>query len=98
VVDENNTNYSNTQVTCYKKNFALCQEEIVFALVVAKEILREQDQRRIASKIVDIVNKELQTCAWLESKKLILERALSSTTLVASMPNSFLPPKVVITT
>jgi len=47
------------QIIVAKKKLILCQEEIAFTLVVAKEILREQDQRRIASKIVDIIDREL---------------------------------------
>jgi len=64
---------------------------------MGEEILREPYQRRIASKIMDIIDKELQTCPRLKSRKLIMERVLSSTTLAINMPNSFLLPKVVIT-
>jgi len=64
---------------------------------MGEEILGEPYQRRIASKIIDIIDKELQTCPRLKSRKLIIERVLSSTTVATNMPNSFLPPKVVIT-
>jgi hypothetical protein len=41
---------------------------------MVEEILGEQDQKRITSKIVDIINKELRTCFWPKSRKLIMER------------------------
>jgi hypothetical protein len=65
---------------------------------MGEEILGEPYQRRIASKIIDIIDKGLQTCPRLKSRKSIIERVLSSTTVATNMPNSFLPPKVVITT
>jgi hypothetical protein len=61
---------------------------------VVEEILREQDQRRITFQIMDIINKELQTCLGLENKKLIMERVLLNTTMATTIPNSFLLPKL----
>jgi hypothetical protein len=90
------TQFVRTCKSLVAKKIVLCHEEIISALTVGKEILRERDQIIIASKIMDIIDKELHTCPRLESRKLIMERVLSNTTLATSMPNSFLPPKVVI--
>jgi hypothetical protein len=49
------------QCKCHnaKKTTTICQEEIIYALAMTKEVLLEQDQRRIAYPIVEFILLEL---------------------------------------
>ncbi len=65
---------------------------------MAEEILGEWNRKRIAFKIVDIIDKELQTCLGHKNKKLIMGEKKNQTPywpLICQI--SFLPRKAIIT-
>jgi hypothetical protein len=80
-----------------KKATTICQENITFALAMTKEILLEQNHRRIAYAIVEFILLELRAFLGSKSKKCVMEKVLSNPNLSSNMANSFLPPKVVVT-
>jgi hypothetical protein len=80
-----------------KQATTLCQEDIIFAQGVIKQVMVERDQNRLASAIIQSIHQILIKCLRLKSRKLVMEKVLANPTLQSSLFDFFILKRLAIT-